>query len=296
MMRFTSKLALLISVVAGALYSAAGCFPDPTDEDEASGSGAGSTFNPPVPNACAEGSDCNVGTERFCCSSAVSGKVFECVGGKYQVRFECDELAAQCDAALGVCNCAVGSTQCTADQQNSQVCVDGLGGVNVVQTLNCENGCDPDTGLCLGDCFDICVPGSSEPICDPNLTQVLTCQKGPNFCAGYFPEFSCSALNMKCVQPFEPLNDPLQYCVNECGGRGVELPGKVCDDVPGSPCATFVCGADKVSLVPDHTACKGGGLSCTTDEECNSCYCDHGVCSGDYEAYCPPAFGCGKKD
>jgi hypothetical protein len=99
--------------------------------------------------------------------------------------------------------------------------------------------------------------------------------------------FSCASDNMVCELPGPPGGQLIDDCVNECGGRGVALSGHQCDMDPALPCGYLVCDTTTGTLQGDHTACLGGGLTCTEAQQCKSCVCLNNVCIGSDQSPCP---------
>lgn len=239
-------------------------------------------------NECCElNKSCNSQRE-FCCSEDT---ILQCVGTRYEEYQDCTSPVGTCREGSRDCECNIGDVGCF-DSTTEQRCQQGLGGAGQPQTYECAPATTCTDGVGCEVCVDQCIVG--EYSCSANGNQVLECERlPPNNCAGFVPVRSCADSNMICVDSATSFNDPFQYCINECGGRGVALDHEVCDPAGTNepPCAVYVC-SGQTSLALDHTACLAGGIPCIRDDQCASCDCLGGVCQGNNPAHCPEADGC----
>lgn len=268
-----------------ALQILAGCSTSATTVPAPAG-GAGSAGGSGGDPACSEGLACDVEATPYCCSGA---DVMACVGGAFALKDRCVDGVSACDVGAGACACELGDRRCEEDGERLAICVKGPDGAGQVMPKKCAAQCDPVAQGCAGEVCtsDLCSEG--DRLCHPDLGQVLECQRlPPDNCAQFYPVVSCLESGMLCNEPSMEPAGALDYCVNECGGRGVVLAGEVCDPAPDIPCAVLICdGSD--GLKPDHVACKGAGAACEIDNECASCQCDGGSCVGGATARCPGA-------
>lgn len=177
--------------------------------------------------------------------------------------------------------CKLGESRCLAEAPGMrQVCRPDLAGKNAFDTEPCSLGeiCFAD----LDDCalaVDQCIVGTQT--CSDDLSQVLECQRPlplPNI-AKLLPVYSCAERDMACIQPGYTPKTLLDWCVNECGGRGLELGGSACQLDPVLPCGVLVCDYDTGVLKSDHLACLAVGFPCVQDAECAGCTCTGGICA-----------------
>lgn len=215
---------------------------------------------------CKVGRTCIPNTDSCCDGS----NVLQCIGGVYG------------DPGPANSACFNDTTQL--------VCINGD-----VDAVNCPAGhvCVSDQNECYmkPPGVDDCVVG--DLTCSGQSVQ--RCERRPeaDYNARWYFALSCSSDNMICDPPGFATTNPLQYCVNECGGRGIILDHAVCDAAEAGepPCAVYVCyGTNALQL--DHENCLGGGQSCTQNQECASCNCSNGSCQGNIPAHCPIAQQC----
>lgn len=194
------------------------------------------------------------------------------------------------DAGSNVCE-KDGEKRCVADNVHvEEVCIIGDAGPDGKgswEAKSCASGQECLDGGC-GVCPAVCDAGAMN--CSEDSKNVIVCdQAPPSDCFGWVPLLNCRDAGMaSCLFPPAPSpNDPIQYCVNDCGGRGVPLVGTLCDVDPAHPgCGLLVCDEQTKQLVSDHVACLSGGLPCNANEECSSCLCSNQVCIGSAPSDC----------
>ncbi|HRI71190.1 MAG TPA: hypothetical protein PK156_43455 [Polyangium sp.] len=247
---------------------------------------------PSLPMACAAGASCLPGAP-FCCNDDES---LVCAGGVYAHMAWCNGESESCDSVGGGCSCPPGATRCIPEAPTQiQTCVPS-GGNYEFQLSPCPpfKYCNTTTDSCES-CIDECILGQVR--CSSDKRFVERCQKltgsGCN-ASVWVMDFSCADKNMYCSEPpFGPSSN-LDYCVNECGGRGIVLQSSECSLDPNVPCSILYCNASTGTLEGDHIACLGAGYTCKTDSECASCSCSpttH-VCVGNTTKPCPTQNPC----
>ncbi len=198
--------------------------------------------------------------------------------------------ATACSSGSGA-DCIAGSRACSADDPLLElICV-----VDETDTARWEQGVCPTGSECVDDrgcasCIDTCTPGTVACAPDPTSIVMSCLPVGPTGCNRFVGVFDCRANGLStCIAPAGEPEELAGYCVNECGGR-FPLDHAVCSPHDEIACAVWVCDAETQEIVPDHTACKGGGAPCAQDSDCVSCRCgENGVCVGSNAASCEPA-------
>lgn len=200
--------------------------------------------------------------------------------------------AALADGGTQDCDPGASSRRCVPGQPDvEEVCHARNGDAGAWEPQPCGDGfsCLEDEG-CV-PCPSKCPAGAIT--CSPDAREVLECNPTqPSGCLDWVSVFVCPNAGLaSCELP--PSNATVaeikQYCLNECGGRGIPLTAAQCDLAPTLPCAFLVCNVDTHMLEPDHSACLGGGLTCQTDSDCASCTCQSNTCIGNTKRSCSKA-------
>jgi len=287
------QIPLLIGAIVAIVST--GCSPcaDGTSNCEPGGMSSGEGNSPP--DACAAGAACGSG-KTFCCNGAES---LSCAGGIYAQVAWCKGESESCDPNGGGCLCPPGAKRCIQqDPTQIQTCVSS-GGKFQFQASPCPKFqyCKASDAACVS-CLDECLVGDVE--CSEDKRFVKKCKKlGATDCkaAVWVLDFSCADKNMFCNKPsFTPSSD-LDFCVNECGGRGIVLQGSECSIDPNVSCSVLYCNAATGQLEGDHAACLAAGTTCFADNQCASCNCTattsmSGVCIGNTIKPCPTQNPC----